>query len=168
MQCKHLGTEKVLYVGKTSRQLELARHVVGLHDLIGPLAINVVLLVNLEPACTNASRLRGIINGSEQKVRNGTQVTGVIPLHLDGVALGGINRQDASGDLGAVNVAGHVVGLDVSDRAVGGWHTDADLIARSNIVHPKLVKVLVSRDCAKEGGSNDGLGEHFESWLGLV
>lgn len=49
VKSEHLGTEKVLAAGKSSGKLELVRHVVGLHDLVGPFAVNVVELIDLKP-----------------------------------------------------------------------------------------------------------------------
>lgn len=46
------------------------------------------------------------------------------------------------------------------DRAVGRWHTDADLVTGSHIVDPELVEVLVSRDGGHHGES-ENLLEHF-------
>ena len=166
VQGKHLRAEKVLSASETSGQLELVCHVGGLHDLVGPLAIDLVLLVDLEPAGADTSSLAGVIDRAVQEVGDGSGVAGRVPLNLDGVAFSGLDGLDTGGNLGAVDVASHVIGLYVGDGAVGGRHTDTDLVAGSLIVDPKLVEVLVSRGSAEQGGSDDSLGEHLEGWFG--
>jgi hypothetical protein len=163
---KHLRAEEVLSTREAGRQLELMGHVVRLHDLVGPLAIDLVKLINLEPASADASSLGRVVDGSVQEVSDGARVTGGVPLNLDGVALSGRNGLNARGHLAAADVAGHVIRCYVCDGAVGGRHPDTDLVTGGLIVDPELVKVLVSRDGAEESGSDDSLGEHFESCFG--
>ena len=164
MQGKHLRAEQVLARSEAGGQLELVGAVAGLHDLVGPLAGDLVLLVDLEPASADAIGLAGIIDRAVQEVGDGAWVAGVVPLDLDGVALGGGNGLDAGGHLGAAYVAGHVVGCYIGDGAVGGRHPDADLVAGCLVVDPELVEVLVGGGHAEEGGSEDSLGEHLGGW----
>ena len=167
MQRQHLRAQQVLAGSQAGGQLELVGAVAGLHDLVGPLAADLVLLVDLEPARTDAVGLAGIVHGAVQEVGNGTRVAGVVPLHLDGVALGGGDRLDARGHLGAPHVARHVVGGYVRDGAVGRGHPDADLVAWCLVVDPELVEVLVGGSDAQEGRGEDGLGEHIDDLGGL-
>lgn len=111
MQSKHFRAEEVLAAGETGGQLELVGHVGRLHDLVGPLAIDLVLLVDLEPASTDTGSLGGVVDGSVEEVSDGARVAGGVPLDLDGVALSGGDGLDARGNLGAANVASHVVRL---------------------------------------------------------
>lgn len=161
VQSKHLRAEEVLAACEAGGQLEFVGHVAGLHDLVGPLAINLVNLINLEPSGTNTSGLAGVVDGSVQEVSDGAGVARVVPLDLDGVALSSGDGLDTRGNLGAADVASHVIGGHILDGAVGGWHPDTDLVAGCLIVDPELVEVLVSRDSAEKGGSNDSLGEHL-------
>lgn len=167
MQSKHLRAQQVLARSEAGGQLELVGAVASLHDLVGPLAGDLVLLVDLEPAGADAVGLAGIIDRAVEEVGNGAWVAGVVPLDLDGVALGGGDGLDARGHLGAAHVAGHVVGGYVRDGAVGGRHPHADLVARCLVVDPELVEVLVGGGHAEEGGGEDSLGEHLDGW-GLV
>jgi hypothetical protein len=163
MQGKEGGvTYEVLSACEAGRQLEFVRHVVGLHDFAGPLSVDGVELVNLEPSgsCTGVGC--GIVYGLEE-VGDGTGVAGVVPLDLDGVTSAGLDGLDG-GWVGGRNVAGHVVALDISDGAVGGWHPDADLVARGLIVDPELVEVLVGRDGRDKGSSEECFGEHIDDW----
>lgn len=137
-------------------------HVVLLHDLVGPLAVDLVELVNLEPSSTDAGSLGSIVDGSVEHVGDRTWVAGLVPLDLDSVALGGSNGLDTGGDLGAADVADDVVAGYVGDGTVGWWHPDANLVTGGNIVDPELVKVLVSRDGGEESAGENGLGEHLE------
>lgn len=162
MESKHLGAEEILSAGETSGELELVGHVGGLHDLVGPFAVDLVELVDLEPASADTSSLGRIVDWSVQEVGDGTGVAGGVPLDLDGVAFGGLDGFNAGRHLAAVYVASHVVGLYVCDGAVGGRHPDADLVAGCLIVDPELVEVLVGRDGGDEGGCDDSLGEHLE------
>lgn len=168
MEGKHLRAEEVLAASKAGGQLELVGHVVGLHDLVGPLAIDLVLLVDLEPAGTDTGSLASIIDGSVEEVSDGAGVARVVPLDLDGVTLSSLDGLNTRGNLGSADVAGHVVGLDVGDGAVGWRHADTDLVAGGLIVDPELVEVLVSRHSAEKGGSDDSLGEHLEVCFELV
>lgn len=164
MESKHLGAEEVLSAGKTSGELELVGHVGCLHDLIGPLAVNLIQLVDLEPASANTSSLRCVIDGTVQEVGDGTGVAGGVPLDLDGVALSGLDGLNARRYFTAVDIAGHVVRLYVCDGAVRWRHPDTDLVARCFVVDPELMEVLVGRDGGDEGSCDDSLGEHLEGW----
>lgn len=145
------------------------RHVGCLHDLRSPLSIDKVHLVNLEPSSTDTSGLRSIIDGTIKHVRDRSRVSRVIPLDLDLVTLVGLDCLDAGWDLGAANVAGHVVARQINYGAVGGWHPDADLVSGRDIVDPKLVEVLVSRDGGKKSAREDGLGEHGDvCWISVM
>ena len=136
------------------------RHVGRLHDLGSPLSTNKVHLVNLEPSGSDTSGLGSIIDGAKQHVRNRSRMARVIPLDLDLVTLASLDCLDARWNLGAANVAGHVVARQIDYGAVGGWHPDADLVSGRDIVDPKLVEVLVSRDGGEKSAREDGLGEH--------
>lgn len=160
MESKHLRAEKVLSGSKAGGELELVRGVVGLHDLVGPLAVDLVLLVDLEPSSTDTVGLAGVVDGTVQEVGDGAGVAGVVPLDLDGVAFLRGDSLDARRNLGAADVAGHVLGCHVLDGAVGGRHPDTDLVARGLIVDPELVEVLVGGGGADEGGCEECLGEH--------
>lgn len=165
VESKHLRAEEVLSAGEAGRQLELVGHVAGLHDLVGPLAVDLILLIDLEPASTDTSCLRSIVDGSVQEVSDGARVARAVPLDLDGVTLSGGNGLDARGNLGTTDVASHIVRLDIGDGAIGRRHPNANLVAGSLIVDPELVEVLVSGGSAEKGGSNDSLGEHLEVYL---
>tara|TARA_R110002003_G_scaffold191_19_gene14848 strand:- start:14250 stop:14675 length:426 start_codon:yes stop_codon:yes gene_type:complete len=128
------GTYKILSAGKTSRKLEFMRHVRRLHDFIRPLAIHIVELVDLEPACALACRRRRVVDG-EQEVRDGAWVARRVPLHFDRVACGGFHRGDGAA-VSRRHVAGHVGRGDIHDGRVGGRHPDADLVAGRLVVDP--------------------------------
>ena len=158
---KHLRAEEVFSTGKASRQLELMRHVGRLHDLVGPLAVDLVQLINLKPTSANTGSLGSVVDRSIQEMSDRTRVTGGVPLNFDGVALGSLNSLNTRWHLVAIDVAGHIVRLYICDRTVGGRHPDADLVARGLIIDPELVEVLVGRDGRDEGGCDDSLGEHL-------
>lgn len=149
------NTYQVITTRELCRQLERVRHVHRLHDLVRPLPIHIVLLVNLEPGAY-AGSLRSIGNGSEQHVRDGTWVRGRVPLDLDGVASLRGNRGHSRGDLVAVDVARNVVAGHVRDRIVAWGFPDADFVAWRDIVDPELVEVLVgSCHCCQRGDQNN-------------
>lgn len=137
---QHLGAEEVLAAGETGGELELVGHVVGSHDLVGPLAALGVEFVNLEPFSDTSSILGGV-DRAEKHVGDGSRVAGLIPLDLDGVTLLGI---DSDGDtLLSVDVAGDVLAGDIGHGAVRGRHADTDILTRGLSVDPELVEVLV-------------------------
>lgn len=116
-------------------------HVVCAHDLVRPLSINVVELVNLEPGSDTGGILCGV-DRAEKHVSDGSGVAGLVPLNLDGVSLVG---SDGVGDTSlSVDVAGNVFAGNVGYRAVGWGHPNADLVTRSHIIDPELVEILVS------------------------
>ena len=158
---KHLRAKQVLSACETSGKLELVGHVGGLHNLVGPLAVDLVELVDLEPAGANTGSLGSVVDRSIQEMSDRTRVTGGVPLNFDGVALGSLNSLNTRWHLVAIDVAGHIVRLYICDRTVGGRHPDADLVARGLIIDPELVEVLVGRDGRDEGGCDDSLGEHL-------
>jgi hypothetical protein len=155
-------TYEVLSTSKAGGQLEFMRHVVCAHDLVGPFSIYLVLFVDLEPSSAGTSVGGSIVNGL-QEVCDWARVARLIPLDLDGVASGGVDCLDSCAGRRR-DVASHVVALDIGHRAVGWWHPDADLVARSLIVDPELVQVLVSRDGGDESGSEDCFGVHLDVW----
>ena len=160
VQGKHLRAEQVFSAGKASRQLEFVAHVVRAHNFAGPLSADIVKLINLEPAIAFASSSRSIIDCLEV-VCDGTRVSRLVPLDLDGVTSAGIEGLDGRA-VSRRDVASHVFARHVHDRAVVWWHADAALVARSHIVDPNLVEVLMSRDGRDESGSKECLGEHLD------
>ena len=84
------------------------------------------------------------------------------PLDFDFVALAGVDGLDARWDCGAANVADEVVAGKILDRAVVGWHADADLFSRGYIVDPELLEVLMGRDGSEKSTDEDGVEEHVE------
>lgn len=149
------NTYQVVTTRELCRQLERVRHVDRLHDLVRPLPIHIVLLVDLEPGA-HAGSLRCIRDGSEQHVRDGPRVGGRIPLDLDGVAGLRSNGSHPRGDLVAVDVARNVVAGHVRDRVVAWGFPDADFVAWGDIVDPELVEVLVgSCHCCQRGDQNN-------------
>ena len=129
------GTYQVLAARETSRQIELVGHVDRPHDLVGPLSINVVELVDLEPASAHTSGGRSIVDRAEEHVGDWARVSRAIPLHLDAVALAGLDGLDNRRSR-RHNVAGDVVARHVGDWAVGRRHPNADLVAGRLIVYP--------------------------------
>jgi hypothetical protein len=125
---------KVLSASKASGKLELISHVVCSHDFAGPLSTNIVGLVDLDPSCADTSCRSSIVDGLYE-MSDGAWVAGVVPLDLDGVTCTGIKDLDSRG-VGGWDVASHVVALEVSDRAVGWWHPNADLVTGGYVVDP--------------------------------
>lgn len=113
------------------------------HDLVGPLSVDVVNLVDLEPSGSNARFLRGIVDGAEKEVGDWARVAGSVPADGNAVSLAGSNGVNARRDGAASDVAGHIVASDVCHGAVARWHPQADLVSRRHIVDPHLVEVLV-------------------------
>jgi hypothetical protein len=138
-------------------------HVVSTHDLVRPLPINVVKLIDLEPSRTDTSNLRGIIDGTEKEMRDWSGVAGLIPLNLDSVALVRGDSLNSRGNLVSVHVAGHGIAGNIFDRGVRRRHPDSGLITWGLAIDPELVEVLVGRDGGEEGGSDESFGEHLES-----
>lgn len=131
------------------------RHVYRLHDLVCPLPIHIVLLINLEPGAY-AGSLGSIGHGSHQHVRDGAWVRGRVPLDLDGVASLRSNGGHPRGDRVAVDVARNVIAGHVRDGIVAWGFPDADFVAWGDIVDPELVEVLVgSCHCCQRGDQNN-------------
>lgn len=140
VESQHFRAKEVLAAGEAGRELELVAHVLGAHDLAGPLAVDVIELVDLEPR-SNTSGILGGVDGAEQHVSDGSRVARLVPLDLDGVSLAGLN---GVGDTSlSVDVAGHVLAGDIGHGAVRGRHPNADLVARGLSIDPELVEVLV-------------------------
>lgn len=118
------------------------RHVLRLHNLIRPLPIHIIHLINLCPR-PDTRRLRGIADGAKEHVRDGTRVRGRVPCHLDRVTSLGGDGGHARGHYVAVDVAGNVVAGDVRDGIVARGHADSDLVPGRDAVDPELVEVLV-------------------------
>jgi len=127
-------TYEVLSRCEASRELELVGHVACAHDLVGPLSIDVVLLVNFEPSSTDTSCSGSIVDGKEE-VGNGAGMTRLIPLDLDAVSSSGLNGLHST-LAGRRDVASHVVARDIGHRAVGRRHPNSDLVPRSLVVDP--------------------------------
>lgn len=136
------------------------RHVHGHHDLVRPLAVDIVLLVNLDPLA-HTGGLRGIGDGAEQHMRDRAGVCGRVPLDLDGVASLGGDGRHARGDLVAVDVACDVVAVHVCDGAVAWGLPDSDLVAWGDPVDPELVDVLVRSGYRSQRGDENNWKIHF-------
>ena len=140
MEGKHLGTEQVLAGGETGGKLELVGHVLSTHYLVGPLAIDVVKLIDLEPR-SNACGILCRVDRPEEHVCDGAGVSGLIPLDFDGVAL---VRSDGVGDASlSVDITSHVLARDIGHRAVRRRHPNANLVAWRFPIDPELVEVLM-------------------------
>lgn len=87
-------------------------HIDGLHDLVGPLPVNVVLLVDLEPACAYSRGRYRAAYGPVQHVCDGARVRRGVPLHFDRVAGLRGHRRDARA-LGPAHVTDYVVARHV-------------------------------------------------------
>lgn len=87
-------------------------HVDSLHDLVGPLAVDVVLLVDLEPAGAYPRGRGRAAHGPVQHVRDGARVRRRVPLHFNRVAGLRGHRRDAR-SLGPTHVADYVVACHV-------------------------------------------------------
>lgn len=107
------NTHQVVTALQASRQAEGVVSTIVREVLVGPLAVDVVALVNLEPAGANTSLLGGVVDGAKQEVGDGAWVRRDVPVDGDAVALVGGNGVDARGDVGAVHVAGNVVTGDI-------------------------------------------------------
>lgn len=68
-----------------SRQREIVRHPSRLHDLVRPLSVSIIELVDFVPG-SHARRLRCIRHWSVEHVGDGAGMSGLIPLDLDAVA----------------------------------------------------------------------------------
>jgi hypothetical protein len=77
---------------------------------------------------------------------DGTRMSRGIPLNGDLIAFFRRSGGYARWDIVTVDVASDVVGRDVGDGAVGGWHTDGHLVSGRDAIDPELVEVLVSSD----------------------
>lgn len=87
-------------------------HVDNLHDLVSPLPVDVVLLVDLKPARA-CPRGRGrAAHGPVQHVCDGARVRRGVPLHFDRVAGLHGHRRDARA-FGPAHVADYVVACHV-------------------------------------------------------
>ena len=135
-------TYQIVATGKFGGQLELVGHILRLHDLVGPLSVGIVELVDLEPRA-NAGCLLGIGDRSVEEVGDGPRVRRRVPLDLDGVACFGRTYGNRRRHDVAVHVAGDVVRLHVRHRVVRRRHADACLVPWRHSVDPKLVEVLM-------------------------
>jgi hypothetical protein len=156
------GTYEVLAARKSSRQLELVRHVRRAHDLARPLAAHVVQLVNLDPSCARARRARRVLYG-KHVVRDRARVSGLVPLHFDRVARRSVESLDGAARRGR-HVARHVGAGEVRDGGVGRGHADADVRAGRGVVDEDGAQVLVGGRGGYESGGEEGFGEHV--WFG--
>lgn len=94
------------------REGERICHVDSFHDLVRPLAVYIIQLVDLDPS-SNASSLCCICHWAVEEVRDGTRVSGGIPLHLDRIAcFGSVDGFGARDDI-AINVAGNIIRLNI-------------------------------------------------------
>ena len=109
---EHLAPQQVVAAGQVGGQLEAVRHILRLHDLVCPFAVDVVELVDLGPGADARGLLR-VGDGAKEAVGDGARVRGGVPLDFDGVAGLGAADGDGAGDDVAVYVAGYVVGCYV-------------------------------------------------------
>ena len=103
MQRQHLRAQQVLAGSQAGGQLELVGAVAGLHDLVGPLAADLVLLVDLEPARTDAVGLAGIVHGAVGRGHPDADLVAwclVVDPELVEVLVGGSDAQEGRGEDG--------------------------------------------------------------------
>lgn len=161
VESKHFAAKQVFTAGDARRKGELVGHVVCTHDFVGPFAIDIVQLVDLDPS-TNTSGLRRVGDRFREEMRDGAGMARLVPFDLDLITSFCFERQNTGWNLASTDIAGHVVASNIFHGAVGRRHPDTDLISWCLIIDPDLMKILMGSCGRKEGESKKSFGEHVE------
>lgn len=82
VESQHLRSEKVFTASEVCWESELVFHGVGHHNFVGPLAVDIIDLIDLEPFTDTGGGL-GAGDGSKEGVDDWSWMGRAVPLNLD-------------------------------------------------------------------------------------